>query len=376
MASVAQRKGSSNWYACITVDTPEGSRTQKQFSTGLTDRAEALAVAVAAERAARKHGAAPHQLRAALEKIAQDFTPAADADPADWLEAWAKRVKPTVSRRTAEAYEDVAEATATWMRANGVRSFSSVTVERLTALRDAWRESGNTAVTCNTKLKRLSVALEKARQAKLLPENPMREVERLRVTATKRREFRPAELRTLLASLSGEWRALVLLAVYTGQRLTDLAELTWAQVDVAAGTIIFHTGKTGALVSLPLMAPAVDALVSLPTADKLTARVFPEIAALALSSRSNHFRELLAAVGLHRPIGHKDGAPGGKTNRITAELTFHSLRHSATSMLKAAGVSDAIARAIIGHESAAVSRAYTHLDTDTLRAALEKMPTL
>ena len=59
---------------------------------------------------------------------------------------------------------------------------------------------------------------------------------------------------------------------------------------------------------------------------------------------------------------------------MMSELSFHSLRHTATSMLKKAGVSDSIARAIIGHESAAISRLYTHLDMDTMRTALEKMP--
>ena len=42
-------------------------------------------------------------------------------------------------------------------------------------------------------------------------------------------------------------------------------------------------------------------------------------------------------------------------------------------VLKAAGVADSIARAIIGHESKAVSRVYTHLDLETMRAALDKV---
>jgi integrase len=79
-------------------------------------------------------------------------------------------------------------------------------------------------------------------------------------------------------------------------------------------------------------------------------------------------------VGLHRPIDRKSRTKQGRASRLTAELCFHSLRHTATSALKSAGVSDAIARAIVGHESAAVSRAYTHLDMETMRKALEKMP--
>jgi hypothetical protein len=46
----------------------------------------------------------------------------------------------------------------------------------------------------------------------------------------------------------------------------------------------------------------------------------------------------------------------------------------AVTMLKAAGISDFIAREIVGHESAAVSRQYTHLTTDHKRAAMQRLP--
>jgi integrase len=65
---------------------------------------------------------------------------------------------------------------------------------------------------------------------------------------------------------------------------------------------------------------------------------------------------------------------GGR--RAPSVLSFHSLRHTATSFLKNAGVSDAVARDIIGHESAAVSANYTHIDQRTKREALEKLPDL
>jgi len=45
-------------------------------------------------------------------------------------------------------------------------------------------------------------------------------------------------------------------------------------------------------------------------------------------------------------------------------------------MLKAAGVSDFMAREIVGHESAAVSLQYTHLTTDDKRAAVQRLPDL
>jgi site-specific recombinase XerD len=42
-------------------------------------------------------------------------------------------------------------------------------------------------------------------------------------------------------------------------------------------------------------------------------------------------------------------------------------------LLKNAGVSDTIAREIIGHDSEALNRVYTHIEPETLRAAAVKM---
>jgi hypothetical protein len=43
-------------------------------------------------------------------------------------------------------------------------------------------------------------------------------------------------------------------------------------------------------------------------------------------------------------------------------------------LIKNAGVSEAIAMDIIGHESKAISRQYTHIDDAAKRAAFGKMP--
>jgi len=94
------------------------------------------------------------------------------------------------------------------------------------------------------------------------------------------------------------------------------------------------------------------------------------------ASLSNQFREILVEAGLVEPPprGHKSTGKGRNQAREASEISFHSLRHSAVTMLKAAGVSDFIAREIVGHESAAVSRQYTHLTTDDKRAAMQRLP--
>ena len=65
---------------------------------------------------------------------------------------------------------------------------------------------------------------------------------------------------------------------------------------------------------------------------------------------------------------------GRDVHRERNELSFHSLRHNATSMLKEAGIPESVARELVGHASAAVSRQYTHVGDDALREAVESLP--
>ena len=102
---------------------------------------------------------------------------------------------------------------------------------------------------------------------------------------------------------------------------------------------------------------------------------FPRAAAQsARASLSNQFREILVDAGLVEPRGHESTGKGRSQARKMSEISFHSLRHSAVTMLKASGLSDVFAREIVGHESAAVSRQYTHLSTDDLRSAMQRLP--
>ena len=72
----------------------------------------------------------------------------------------------------------------------------------------------------------------------------------------------------------------------------------------------------------------------------------------------------------------KEDGKGRNGRRERAALSFHCLRHTATSLLKSAGVGEAVARDIIGHESPEISRHYTHIEDDTKRDAVNKLPDL
>jgi integrase len=143
------------------------------------------------------------------------------------------------------------------------------------------------------------------------------------------------------------------------------------------------TRKTGRRQVIPLAAPLQRHFESLDSTDDPKAPIFPNAASTLTMAKngesgalSNAFREILESAGLAeiRPKDHSKQGQGRSARRNTSELSFHCLRHTATSLLKNAGVSDVVARDIVGHDSVAVSRSYTHIESATLRKAVDLMP--
>jgi integrase len=196
---------------------------------------------------------------------------------------------------------------------------------------------------------------------------------------SRRRAFTVDEVKRILKACEHdvEWRGLVIFGLYLGQRLGDLARLRWRSINLESGEVSFVTQKTGRRINLPMMQSVVDYLTTLPASDDPNAFIFPKAAKHKhVASLSNQFREILIDAGLAevKDYGSHLKKQSPSRTRETSEISFHSLRHSTVTMLKAAGVSDFIAREIIGHESAAVSRQYSHLSTEHKRNAMRNLP--
>ena len=91
---------------------------------------------------------------------------------------------------------------------------------------------------------------------------------------------------------------------------------------------------------------------------------------------SQKFHDVLVSAGIApaRPPKDKGTGKGRSITRERSDISFHSLRHTSTSLLKAAGVSESVTRDIIGHESAEISRHYTHVEDEAKRTAIDKLP--
>ena len=60
---------------------------------------------------------------------------------------------------------------------------------------------------------------------------------------------------------------MILFGLYTGQRLGDIARLTWANVDLPGQRIRLTTQKTGKTLIIPIAEPLARHVMSLPVSD-------------------------------------------------------------------------------------------------------------
>jgi integrase len=288
-----------------------------------------------------------------------------------WLKAFeAERTSGTFIR-----YKGIADQFLGFLGARASASLTALRSDDVEKYRDYLLERVAPR-TVNTHLKVVRVALEKAVKQGIFDRNPARLVDNVNTNDRhERRAFTLSELKKLLAVASEDWKTAVLFGIYTGLRLGDVQSLTWANLDLSASEVSIRTQKTNRVQILPLAKPLLRHIENLPVGDDPKQPLCPALADRPVNSLSNEFFELLAAGGLVQSRkDHRKKKQGRGARRSLSEISFHSLRHTATSLLKNAGVNDVVARDIIGHESEAVSRNYTHIDSETKRAALDKMP--
>jgi len=120
----------------------------------------------------------------------------------------------------------------------------------------------------------------------------------------------------VLGAVDGEWKGMLLCGVYLGQRIADIARLTWSHVDLQNGEISLRTRKTGRIVQIPLAAPLLAYVENLPAGDDAHAPLFPKCVRLdrsrAGAAAIPPVRGDSASVGL-APVdrlSHKAKAPG------------------------------------------------------------------
>lgn len=384
MASLHRQPGKPNWFCAYTVD---GARRFR--STKTTDKKQAWQVCNSWAKASALGGKlTPEGARSVIAAgVADVLMATGQTMPTATIRAWFKRwlefKEVENEQRTHERYEVSIRRFLNFIGSKADADLTSLKADDLIRFRDHTAKTLSTT-SCNMDLKVLRACLGSAVRQDLIEKNVAKNVAILKQRGEqKRRAFTLAEIQKVLSvcdERGGEWRGLVLTAVYTGQRLGDVARLTWQQVDLAKRQVSFVTEKTGKRLSLSIAKPLCDFLESLPSVDDAKDFVFPRAAA-AVEKRTGtmstkFYDEILAPAGLV-PVRSKQRADDGKgraARRTQSEISFHSFRHTLTTWLKSAGASNALAQMIIGHDSEVVSRGYTHLSADDTMDSINKLP--
>jgi len=190
-----------------------------------------------------------------------------------------------------------------------------------------------------------------------LEANPFRRIRRPRNNPSRERRLSAAEDRQLLSACAATKnpyiRPIIVLALETAMRRSEIVGLEWERVHLSLLHIQLTKTKTGAPRNVALSSRAVATLSALrPDADntgELKGSVFLGLTPNALKLA---FRRAVERAGI-------------------ADFHFHDLRHEATSRLFEKGLSVIEVASITGHKDVRMLSRYTHLHVSDLARKLD-----
>jgi integrase len=116
--------------------------------------------------------------------------------------------------------------------------------------------------------------------------------------------------------------------------------------------------------------------LELPAPDSGKAFLFPSLAGKRTGGKTGLSMAFKGIMGRARVRGEVARERTGEKGRSVNTLTFHSFRHTLTSIMANAGVPVEVRQKFTGHASAEMNQHYTHTEIATLRGAIEKLPGL
>nr|EES53930.1 MAG: phage integrase family protein [Leptospirillum ferrodiazotrophum] len=197
--------------------------------------------------------------------------------------------------------------------------------------------------------------------------NPVQQIRKPRFPRGRDRRLLPGEENVLLSACKaygGDLSLLVRFALETGMRRSEIAGMTWQMVDLKKRTVTLLVTKNGDKRIVPLSPEAVRILSTLPR------RLDDQVWEGKPGSITQAFmRVVTRARGAYEKECEKKGAKPDPT--FLLDLTFHDLRHEATSRFFEKGLNPMQVAAITGHKTLQMLKRYTHLKAEDLAELLK-----
>ena len=220
----------------------------------------------------------------------------------------------------------------------------------------------------------LRVALQAAVSWELIRRNPAEGIETPEPEQYEAQPLTPEEACQLLATARNQQHrleVLYVLAIYTGLRQSELLALTWRDIDLESHVLRVRQSKSKAgLRTVALNAACVRALQE---------RHVAQAEELLRAGR----RRLDTTLIISKPDGSGYSAVGirdqFKALCLKAGIEsrpFHALRHTAASLMAAAGVAESTRQAVMGHANPAMTAHYTKAYDGALHSAADALEQL
>jgi integrase len=154
-----------------------------------------------------------------------------------------------------------------------------------------------------------------------------------------------------------------LLALYCGLRFGEIANLTWADIDLKAGIIHIRDAKAGdrhAFITQPVKEMFLG--LKKDKSKKQNGLIFPDKKGKKQKHISRTFYKTLLDLGFNKGISD---------NR--QKVSFHTLRHTFASWLALQGTSPYEIKELMGHKSIEMTERYAHLMPNVKQKAVNKL---
>jgi integrase len=294
---------------------------------------------------------------------------------AEWFDHFVKQKQKSRSDKTALRHEQMMKEFIEFLDYRARLNIAAVSSKDIADFRDHRQSRGLAPSTLNTDITVLSSAFNAALKQGHISVNPCAAIEPLKDKTVHKSTFTPEQVTALVKAADGEWPGLILTAFYAGTRLGDCANLQWKHIDLVSEikTIRFEQGKTGAEIVIAIHPVLEDFLLSLPAPKSDEAFLFPSLAQRNISPLSKYFRKIMERAHIEQRV-IRERSESSRSGRNVYALSFHSLRHSFTSILANAGVPEETRMALTGHKERAVHQRYTHRELQRLLDAVSVLP--
>jgi integrase len=382
MASIWQLDGSPYWIARFR--DKQGKRKNRSTKIKATEknRKEALKKAEGYEDAWRKEREA-EQTQKVIEEGHASITGEVlnSVTLREFVTSWlAEKEGDGISKGTKRFYEAMCKAILDYFGEKSDLSIRRITRDDIVAFRDHQQGKGRTKTTVRHQFKVLRMIFLAAYNQGKVSQNHAGGVGFVKEKKKQiRRPMTKEEIKSLLPHCDKEWRSMVLCALYTGQRLSDIASLTWGNFDMKTGRLKLTQRKTGNEVEQIIGGPFKRLIESMTAGGKKTPLHPRAWGSMDRTGRSNglstKFSEIMAKAGLREPQKHtKTHGRGSGIGSGQNEITFHSLRYSAVQIMVEAGVSLSVVKELVGHEALQMTLRYLQASKEARIHAAESFP--